>query len=238
MDRTLGRLNPVTTVRVLACIVVLLVVAGAWGQMYRLATSRESVSLLVPMFDLDNENNAPSLFSALQLLLAAILLESIAAGKRLRQAPLRWYWTALAIGFLVLAIDEGVALHERVGWPLARWLRRHGVLMPIAPGFTWIIPGVAGAVAAGLVLRGFLTRLPVRISRHFLIAGAMFAAGALGVEAIEGRWFALHGDDNYTFVLLVVLEESLEMTGVLLFIRALFRYRAEERATPAAVVRG
>ena len=44
---------------------------------------------------------------------------------------------------------------------------------------------------------------------------------------IGGRFAELHGGDNPTYVVIVTIEESLEMAGVIVFIWALLCYLAD-----------
>jgi hypothetical protein len=66
--------------------------------------------------------------------------------------------------------------------------------------------------------------LPARTRRLFLAAGAIFVAGAIGVEAVSGMQASLHGEQNLTYHLVITVEELLEMTGIVIFIYALLDY--------------
>jgi hypothetical protein len=172
---------------------------------------------LVPMFDLDREATIPAGYSALLLLGSAVLLVLVARVERL-QGEQRWfYWVALSLGFVYLAADELVAIHEKFNLPL-----RH--LLGVSPrATTWVIAGVLGALAAGVFFLPFLRALPARLASRFVVAGAVYVGSALGLETV---WVALgHGPDGgaYNWVTLgqVTLEEGGEMAGVALFIWAL-----------------
>ena len=57
-----------------------------------------------------------------------------------------------------------------------------------------------------------------------MIAGAVYLAGAMGVELIEARLDELWG--SLPFSMMVVVEESLEMAGMIVLIHALLSYLA------------
>jgi hypothetical protein len=44
---------------------------------------------------------------------------------------------------------------------------------------------------------------------------------------LNGRYHELHGDQNLTYQMMTVLEESMEMAGILIFIRTLILYLLE-----------
>ncbi|MFZ2052894.1 MAG: hypothetical protein WAU81_01735 [Candidatus Aminicenantales bacterium] len=66
----------------------------------------------VRLFNVEAENNIPTLFSTVLLLFAACLLAVISLLKRRQSDPHRWCWAILSSGFLYLTIDEASSLHE------------------------------------------------------------------------------------------------------------------------------
>jgi hypothetical protein len=56
---------------------------------------------------------------------------------------------------------------------------------------------------------------------RFLVAGATFLLGALVVEHLADYYIEAYTMKNFGYNMLTVFEESLEMMGVVLFIRAL-----------------
>ena len=86
------------------------------------------------------------------------------------------------------------------------------------------------------MLLGFLRRLPRATRDSFLIAGAVFVGGAMGVEALGRRSIldadlAAHGVQR----LMVTLEELLENLGVVLFVAAVLRHLAATGVRSLAV---
>ena len=168
---------------------------------------------LVDLVDLDAEANAPAFFSTMLLATAAVLLAIIARHRQVAAEPGFPYWWALALVFAALAFDEAASIHETMIGPGRR----------LAPGnrflyFGWVIPGTAFVVVVGAFFARFLWRLDPTTRNRFVVAGAVFVGGALGVELIEGYIASGRGEDNWPYVLALTTQEVLEMVGAILFI--------------------
>jgi hypothetical protein len=164
----------------------------------------------------DGEGNVPAWYSASLLLVSSGLLAVIAlAQKHLRRGQVL-HWVVLSLIFAFLSIDETVQLHELSIRPLQDMFGATGFLY-----YAWIVPaGVCVALLAVAYLR-FMVRLPSRTRRLFLLAGAIYVGGAIGVEALSGQQASLHGEHNLTYHLIITAEELFEMTGIVIFIYAL-----------------
>ncbi|MEM6503776.1 MAG: hypothetical protein AAF685_18350 [Cyanobacteria bacterium P01_C01_bin.89] len=194
---------------------ILLVIAGTIVQVgkyvfdYREGWTR--------FFNLDREYNLPSFFSAGLLLSSGILLRS--RGKRAKAAGEHWAssWLLLGTVFMVLAADEFLGLHEILIIPdLAKWLGLPGFLRPL-----WVIPG-AIAVGWGIWKFGpFWQQLPVKFKGRSLVAAIVYITGALLMEMVGGAYSDIEGQQNLVYALLTVVEEVLEIGGVILLLRAL-----------------
>jgi hypothetical protein len=214
-------LNRVRIVRVLSAIAAFFVLANVAVQITRSLTLHENMYGLLPLFDLDKENNLPSHFSAFLLLLAAVLLWVITIFKRRSGAQFASKWTILACTFLYLAVDEVASLHELLMRPTKEFLGRElisGILYA-----AWVVPGFLVTVPLAFSFLRFLLHLPKQIGSLFLLAGGLYVGGALGVEMFGMRYFEVH-DVDLTYSMFVMLEESLEMAGVIVFIHALLLY--------------
>lgn len=142
------------------------------------------------------------------LLLAAGLL-GIATWRGWRCAPGSRYWLLAGAGFIYLAFDERLSLHERAG----RRLDAAGV--PTPPGINHLDDLVLATFAlAGLAVTLVYWRDVARyrgVLTPFLLAGALTAA-ALGIDAlapVEG--------------MAPRIEESLELAGQTAFFVAFWR---------------
>ncbi len=177
----------------------------------------------IALFDLDREENVPTLYSSSTLLLCAGLLAVIATARKRQGRGDYLYWAGLAVVFLFLSIDETAGLHERLIKPLRSALHTSGILF-----YAWVIPYGIFLIAMMLIYLRFLFSLAVRFRYLIIFAGILYVAGALGGELIGGYWVELHGVENITYALITTCEESLEMAGVLVFIYALMSYITSE----------
>lgn len=179
---------------------------------------------LAALFDLGREGNLPALFGGGLLLTAAALLAVAAQGERGRGRPAR-AWQGLSFLFVFLAFDKWLSFHEALIKPVSAALKTDGLLR-----FAWVVPyGILTAVV-GVACLSLLRRLPARTRNLFVVAGAVYVAGALGCELIGGLIAQRLGRDGPAFALEVLVEESLEMGGAILFIYAIAAYIRDELA--------
>lgn len=171
----------------------------------------------VPMFDTDHEKNAPTYFSALNMLLCAQLLALIAAIERRRRSPAFAGWVLLTVIFVLLPFDELFELHEFIGRAVKATLHTSGVF-----GYAWVIPyGLLTAGCAVLLLR-LLAKAPADTRARLVVSGAVYVAGAIALEML-GSWIIdrTGGEKTLAYALSTTVEELLEMSGIVLFTRAL-----------------
>ncbi len=162
--------------------------------------------LLRQLFDVDLENNLPTWFNEFLLLVACALLWIQSQSRR--AAGDRWagYWTVLCVGFLLMAIDEVAGVHETI----------NSVIV-----MTWAIPAAIMAVGIGIAFIPFLLQLPADTALRFIVAGAVYLTGAVGIEIIGNDMVADRLRDTLGYKMATLAEESLEMLGLILFIHAL-----------------
>ncbi len=173
----------------------------------------------ISILEVDKENSVPTWFSSSVLLLCSVLLATIASvAKRARERYVL-HWATLSIIFVVLSMDEVVSGHEMSIEPLRSLLDTGGLLY-----FAWIIPGGAFVVVFVLAYLRFLFSLPAETRRQFVVAGALYVLGALGLEILGGLQSDLYGESNLTYAAITTVEELLEMIGSALFLYALMRY--------------
>lgn len=75
---------------------------------------------LLGFFDLGSEANLPTFFSALNLVLAGLLLTVIARHDAQATGHKPWAWGVLAFGFFLMSADEAAQIHEGLVHPLFR----------------------------------------------------------------------------------------------------------------------
>ena len=206
------------TLLIIAC---LLVFASVAGQVMKYIFGRPTVFGLVHLFNVNHEQNIPTLFSVTLLLACGGLLGFIFYLRRRQHAELNMYWVILSLGFIYMAIDEFSELHEKLSNHITPLIGDHsgGFLQ-----FSWVIPACILVIFLGIFFLKFLLSLPKTTRVGFIIAGIIYLTGLIGIEMPGGYYAELHGVTNLTYSLITTLEESLEMLGLILFIRALLDY--------------
>lgn len=219
--------SPRAFAHVLAMAILFLLLANTVRLVLRFGFGHDYLMGLGDLFDFHQEGNIPTFFSVLLALFGVVLLAIIAFDARHRGSRDARYWFMLAAGFLFLAYDEAFQVHEKMIGPMAALLGRSdaGVLH-----FGWILPAVLAVMALALVFLRFLLRMPAATRHRLLAAGALFLGGCLGLELISGNHFASHGD-TFTYHLLVMAEEGLEMAGLATMIHALVSHIAASGKT-------
>ena len=178
------------------------------------------------VFDLDAEATLPAWFSTAMLLVSALLLWMIGTS---RDAGDRFagHWKFLAAVFLYISADENASLHETFGY----WISRQFGDLEFMNVYAWLIPGVAFLIYMAVVSWKFLGHLPSATRRGMVTAAVLYVTGAGVIEGIEARLTLLEG--TLQFSKLTVVEETLEMVGLVIFIHVLLSYL---RALPKSPV--
>ena len=184
-------------------------------------------------FDLGHEPSVPAWFSSSLLLLNAAMLLLIARATRIVGGVHALHWLVLGLIFIALSIDEAALFHEMIDTALSRRLRTDGVLT-----FPWVLAGGGFALAVGLAYLPFLLRLPRRFAILFVVSGALFVGGAVGMELASAKAIDAYGVASLAHAATQTVEESLEMAGAILFFFSLARYwshvHGHVRIVPAA----
>ena len=191
-------------------------IIGQWASLY-FGLEGEHKPIVV-WFDLDEELNFPSYYSTVSLLFCSSLLAVIAFAKR-KNDERCLYWFGLAIIFLFLSMDESIGLHESLKSKVQ-------IALNTSESFhsAWVIPYSIGLIIFLLAYVRFVFNLPAKTRILFLIAGAVYVAGAIGMELIRECYSNCY-DDNITVVIAIItVEELLEMTGIVIFIYTLMSY--------------
>ncbi|MEM6325657.1 MAG: hypothetical protein AAF791_00930 [Bacteroidota bacterium] len=165
-------------------------------------------------FRLGMESNLPSWYSASQLLLVAGLFGLIAWRDVKWRSPRTWAAATPALFFLLLSLDEGGMVHERIGW----WVEAQSGLGEDLLTGPWLLLAVPFyAVLSVLVFRAMVPYLRGRplVVRLGLAGGALFVIAAAGFEGL-GNF--TDPDDPFARQVLGVFEEVGEMMAATLFV--------------------
>lgn len=232
MQSVTFRLGAARVLTVLLTVIGMLLALSLLGQASRFGYGHDYVFGLVPLFNVDGEQSVPALFSTL-LLFAASGLLAVAGAAQADGNTARRYWTGLAAGFAVMAVDENVSLHEKLIPVLAKAL---GEDRPAVFHFAWVALAVVLLPALAAKYARFWWRLPPATRLGFAASAVMYLGGAVGVEMLGGAYVELYGHTP-AYALLVTLEEGLEMAGVSLLIFCLIRFLAAAPPADADTLR-
>jgi len=209
-------------------ITAIIVVLGLLQQVYLAAYGLEAASRAADPFDralrtldplsLGSENSLADWYGSILLALSAALLAATARGEtRGRWRP---YWFGLAAIFVFLSIDEAAQLHELWMVPMAPFYFT-GVLH-----YSWVVPYGILCLVVGFIYLPFVRAQPEPLRRMIILSAALYLGATLGLEGVEG-YCAIHygwGPDAACHQGSALLEESLEMSALVIFITALLAH--------------
>lgn len=204
---------------------LMLAVTAVWAVLIAASVVQDLAGLdaqaRVWMLDVDAERSVYTWFSQLLLAAAAALLFMTGLdlfGKR------RWLaiqWLLLAAVFLFLSMEESLGLHGKLSEKMDESGEFSGHFH-----FAWVIPAMAVVGAGLLAAIPFLRSLPARTAVLFLVSGAVFVSGAIGLEMVGAKAAFEHGDvGSPGYRAAANIEEALEGLGVILFLYAILDYR-------------
>jgi hypothetical protein len=170
---------------------------------------------LVYFLGLGYEGNLPTWYSSTLLLLCSLQLAMIATVKTERRAPFATHWWGLAAIFLYISMDETAQVHENAG----HWFDFNGLLF-----YGWVIPASVVVLVIGVWYLKFLWHLPRRTRTQFVLSGGIYIGGALCLDYVLGYWIDRTGKKDLTYCLIDLVQESLEIFGVTLFLCSLTEY--------------
>jgi hypothetical protein len=220
-DKKLGEMRhlvciePLVLLRWMPYVIVALVLLDLFGLWSTYVWGHGRLLGLVPMFRLDFEKNIPTAVSAGLLLFCAFLTALQASTSRMEASADRKYWVGMALAFTFVGLDEWFVWHEQLIRPVREALGLSGYLY-----YAWIIPySIITLILAGLYLKFFL-QLPRMFRTRLIISAAFFFSGAVGMEMIGGAY--IDGDEAARGIvgLITTLEETLELVGAFLAVRA------------------
>jgi len=223
--------TPGRAFRVVCFVIVTLILLSVACHMVRLRTGHDHILGLLPLLDLNTENNLPSWFAASLLLVDAMLLLLIGMHHRASGDRFARHWMVLGFFFVLMSVDESIGLHETFTRPL-----RQLIELPALFYYAWIVPALGLVAGFGAAYLGFLRALPPATRRWFVASGVMYVGGAVVMEAIAGRHDRLYGHAGGDYVLLATLEEAAELLGCGLFLFALLDFIVDHRPVLSAAV--
>jgi hypothetical protein len=182
---------------------------------------------LIPLFNMTTEQNIPTFFTSLLLIIIAIVLAITRKLNTLTDNKNSHKWAVLSLGFLLMAYDESFQLHELFVDPMRDALgnKNLGIFH-----YAWVIPGVALVAFLGLYFSKFLLNLPAKTRICFIASGLLYIGGAIGMEMVGGTYKESYGTRNAVYYLISTVEESMEISGLIFFLHSLLEYIAADYA--------
>lgn len=154
--------------------------------------------LLRELFDVDEEESVPTWFSSGLLLLTAVVLFLIAHLSQQCKDRYAIYWLGLGlgIGFAFMSADEIAGFHETLN---------------SITETSWAVPGLILALLIGVFYLKFLSSLPAPVVVRFMMSGAIFVGGAIGIELATEPYLYEDALDTLSYNLWTPVEEGMEM---------------------------
>jgi hypothetical protein len=131
----------------------------------------------------------------------------------------RLHWRVLITVFFFMAFDEAAMVHEKSIQVVRDALGTSGWLY-----FAWVVPAWIFVIVFAFAYLRFLLALPKPFKQLFILSGALYIAGVLGLEMPGGAYAEVSGRDTFAFHMIATVEEVLEMAGLALFAYALVRF--------------
>lgn len=209
---------PARVAKALALVTAGVVGAAVFVLVVQTATGSDYMHGLAPLFRLNGEMNIPTFYSACLLLLNAGISALVAQAARW-SLGVRTAWGALAGVFIYLSYDELFSVHERLGPLIRGWLDLSGVWY-----FAWFVGYGAGALLVAIAFIPAWRVLPARYRKWLVVGALVYLGGAVGIEMLESARFAATGTEtDLTYVIMTVVEEAMEMAGLVVCAYALMR---------------
>lgn len=177
-------------------------------------------------FNLDAERNLGSWYSSVLMIVIALCAYVASSASTSERGPGRANWLLIAVVFVLMSIDETVGFHETVDAPLRTRFGLAGVLYN-----PWILFGALFVVVFALRMVPFLMRLPGGVRLIFLLGGAVYVGGALGLEPVDALLEDRYGEGHVLQRISTTVEETMEMLGLCIFLGGILKYLGMTRMT-------
>lgn len=218
---TIPVLSPKYFRRILFFILGFLLILHFFSE-YLLRHSESKVLFVIAKsVNFNTESNLPTLFNFSLLILSVLILFMISTIAFYRNDPLKIYWLVLSVIFLLMSFDEAAQLHEKLNDVVRSIIPVSGLLY-----YAWVVPVGIFVIIFGLSYVSFLKRLPLEISGMIILGGFLYILGAIGLEMIAGNLasFDRSAVDTIPWRVAMTLEETFEMSGIIIFASSLIAY--------------
>lgn len=170
----------------------------------------------VELFNMNLEANVPAWYSAFLMIVSSGLSLLI---YKVKTFPEKKYFLGMSVIFLMMSVDEISSIHEIMNNPVRNLLNVGSLFY-----WAWIVPGLLFIMVLGFAFSQFFMMIDKRIRKLFILSGFIYIIGAIGFEMLGGWLYSNKLGNSYYYMFEVVMEESLEMFGLLLFIYTLIEH--------------
>lgn len=177
------------------------------GQIYELSNR----------FDLDDESSVPTWFS--QFLFLAFAAVSFLAAHLANKRSLARMWRGFGLLGVIFSVDEIATLHEHILQSLHVILFQDEV--PTSFANAWWLVGPVAVLAAGWIIWKVHKLLPPSTTKLLAASGIIFLTGAIIFDALTS---VVPREAFLNQGLLVAVEETMELLGVILALYAAVDY--------------
>jgi surface polysaccharide O-acyltransferase-like enzyme len=175
-------------------------------------------------FALDAERNLGAWYSSALMVLISICAFLNWQTVKHRTELTSYSWLLISVVFFMMSIDETAGFHETVDVPLREKFELTGLFYN-----PWVFFGAFFVTAFAAALVPFLLSLPRYIAVLFVISGAIYVGGALGLEPFDAFFEDNYGEGSFLQLVSTTVEEALEMIGLTLFLHSNFLFMADVR---------
>ncbi|WP_417309621.1 hypothetical protein [Devosia sp.] len=115
-------------------------------------------------------------------------------------------------------------------------LRQFGGWLPDSGGifhFKWVFIAAPMVIVVGLAFIPFLLRLPRATAIRLIVAGICYVGGSFGMEMVAGV-IVSNAEIGPVYLISMCIEETLEIVGAVLALRAVMLHRDGLRDGPVA----
>jgi hypothetical protein len=210
-------LSPKRVTLVLSAVAIALALINVIREVYQQVLGAELK--LSTVFIFGDKINVPTWYSSALMLLAALLLLTIAWSGKSRGNQYTLHWGLLASLLLFLSLDEVSSIHRRVYF-LSQYLRVTNLQR------IWVLLIILAFAGSVLLYRKFFAQLPRPIIIQFSITAILYWISFV-VDKLDTRdywnYYAMNGVMRTTR-LWSTLDEVFELIGLIVFIHALLSY--------------
>ena len=154
----------------------------------------------------------PTFYSGCLFLINALLLLIIWQAGRTRSKP-KGIWLLLAALFIFLAYDELFSVHELLIKSIREAWNLSGVLF-----FAWVLPYGLGVLLVTALFAPVWWRMNKTVRLWCGLSAASYLSGTIVFEMIGAKYYQAIGHQrDVVFRMLATIEESLEITGLIMF---------------------